>query len=419
MNVAFFLDTPTFEFFFRDKLHMTKEQYVNSYQDDYSFLYVKMLNKLNVNVTLYLFSSEAKTIEVYIHKPTGCKIKFFPAPAFHKLLCSVTSRNSLLKKGFHAFLSSYTSTMSYRLLQSLKFDKPDIIYQQEYESGRFDVLTFLAKYLNIPLVVQYHGKGPSSFNPLPGFYRLCKKHTIRMAKKVLCISKDEYKRIQIEYGLSKDKVLYIPNPVETSFFTPRNKKSAKRYLGLDSNKKYILFVGRLLNAHKGITYLIDAFREVSKIHNNVYLLLVGTGPDERYLTEYSKNKGVPNIIFTKWIKSRQDLSYFYNASEFFICPSIYEAFGLVNLEAMASGLPVIGTNVGGIKDIVIDGKTGFLVQPKSSTGLSAKMLILLEDKKLSECMGKASRRRAEDYFSCDTIGEKLYRVFEEALAKRN
>jgi glycosyltransferase involved in cell wall biosynthesis len=191
----------------------------------------------------------------------------------------------------------------------------------------------------------------------------------------------------------------------------------KRHLGLDSDKRYILFVGRLVNDHKGITYLIDAFKGISKICDDVRLLIVGTGPDEKYLTEYCKTRKIPNIIFARWVKSRKDLSYFYNASEFFICPSIYEAFGLVNLEAMASGLPVIGTNVGGIKDIVLDGKTGFLVQSKNSTALFEKMLILLEDKKLSESMGKASRKRVENYFSCETIGGKLYNLFEEALAR--
>jgi len=419
MKIAFFLDTPTFEFFFKDRLQIDKKQYVNSYQDDYSFLYVKMLKEFNVETTLYLFSTETKAIEVYVHKPTGCKIKFLPSPTIHKLLSNVFSRNTLLYKGFHIFLGSYTSTMSFRLLQSLKSDRPDLIYQQEYETGRFDVLAFLAKYLHVPLIVEYHGKGPNLFHPLPRLYRSLKRRTIRMANKILCINKDEFKRVQIEYGLSQDKVLYLPNPVDANFFIPRNKENAKRYLGLDSDKRYILFVGRLVNDHKGITYLIDAFKGISRIYDDVRLLIVGTGPDEKYLTEYCKTRKIPNIIFARWIKSRKDLSYFYNASEFFVCPSINEAFGLVNLEAMASGLPVIGTNVGGIKDIVLDGKTGFLVQPKNSTALFEKMLILLEDKKLSESMGKVSRKRAEDYFSCDTIGGKLYNVFEEALAEGN
>ena len=240
-----------------------------------------------------------------------------------------------------------------------------------------------------------------------------------MANKILCINKDEYKRVQLEYRLSQDKVLYMPNPVDSSFFIPRNKENAKRYLGLDSDKKYILFVGRLLNDHKGITYLLDAFKEISKIYDDVHLLIVGIGPDEKYLMKYCKTKKIPNINFTGWIKLRKNLSYFYGASEFFVCPSIDEAFGLVNLEAMASGIPVIGTNVGGIKDIIIDGKTGFLVPPKDSKALFEKMLILLEDKKLSESMGEASRKRVEDYFSCDVIGKKLYNVFEEVIVEGN
>jgi starch synthase len=87
--------------------------------------------------------------------------------------------------------------------------------------------------------------------------------------------------------------------------------------------------------------------------------------------------------------ARADLSYFYNAAEFLVCPSINEAFGLVNLEAMASGIPVIGTNVGIIKDIIVDGETGFLVQPKDSKALFEKMMVLLKDDTLSEFMAKA------------------------------
>jgi glycosyltransferase involved in cell wall biosynthesis len=419
MNVALFVDTPTFEYFFRDKLQIDKKRYVTSYQDDWSFLYIKMLKKLNVDVTLHIFSEETKENEEFTHKPTGCKIRFLPAPNIYKLLNNVGSKNSILHKGFQRYLSSYTSTISFELLKSLKSNRPDLIYQQEYESGRFDILVLLAKYLKIPIIAQYHGREPTFSNHLAGFGRFCKKYTIRMASRILCINKHEYKRVQVEYGLSPDKVSYIPNPVDASLFMPRNKENAKRYLGLDSNKRYILFVGRLLNDHKGITYLIDAFNEVAEIYDDINLLIVGEGPDEKYLMNYCTIKKIRNITFTGWVKSRRDLSYFYNASEFFVCPSIIEAFGLVNLEAMASGIPVIGTNVGGIRDIITDGKTGFLVQPKNSKALFEKMLILLEDKKLFELMSKASRKRIENCFSCDIIGNKLYNVFKETLFEDN
>jgi glycosyltransferase involved in cell wall biosynthesis len=415
MKIALFIDTPTFEYFFRDKLHIDKKQYVNFYQDDWSFLYVKMLKKFNVDITLYAFSLETKKIEVYTHKPTGCKIKFLSVPGIHKLLNKIGSEKSLLHKGFHRYLSSYTSTMSSDLLKSLTCDRPDLIYQQEYESGRFDVLALLAKYLKIPLIAEYHGRDPAFSANLAGFGRFCKKCTIRMARRILCINKNEYRRVKREYALSQDKVVYLPNPVDANFFMQRSKENAKRYLGLDPNKRFILFVGRLVNAHKGITYLIDAFKGVTEIYGDVTLLIVGRGPDEKYLMDYCAIKKIPNIGFKGWIKLRRDLSYFYNASEFLVCPSIDEAFGLVNLEAMASGIPVIGSDVGGIKDIIVNGKTGFLVQPKNSKALYEKMLTLLKDNNLSEFMGKSSRKRVEDYFSCDIIGSNLHNVFEEVL----
>lgn len=158
-----------------------------------------------MDITLYVFSEESKETEVFLHKPTECTIKFLPAPNLHKLLNNIGSKNSKLHKGFQYYLSSYTSTMSSELLKSLKSDKPDLIYQQEYESGRFDILVLLAKYLKIPLIAEYHGREPTFSNHLAGFGRFSKKCTIRMASRILCVNNHESKRAS---ALQAEELIY-------------------------------------------------------------------------------------------------------------------------------------------------------------------------------------------------------------------
>lgn len=161
------------------------------------------------------------------------------------------------------------------------------------------------------------------------------------------------------------------------------------------NKKVVLFVGRLAEK-KGVTYLIEAMKEVE-----AKLVIVGKGNLETELKEQAKDQG-DKIAFLG-PKTHQELKRIYASADVFVAPSITakdgdkEGFGLVFLEAMASGLPVVGSDSGGIVEIIKDGENGFLTEEKSPKQLADKINRLLEDQELYDRMAINARETAEQY----------------------
>jgi glycosyltransferase involved in cell wall biosynthesis len=394
MKIGLFLSTSVFEDFYFRHMGITKQEYIDTYEDEWSFLYIKMLKQHNVDTTIYQFSEETKSVECHTHKPTGCEIKFIPTSMLYKVL----PKN---------FLASYSSSISCDIIEQIKEDRPDTVFIQDYETGRYDVLAMVSKILQFGLVSQFHGAYPIKI------LKNIKMCTLRMADKLIAITKDEYRRLLVDYKLPSKKVAYLANPVDSHFFRPMEKDKAKDSIGLDKNKRYILFVGRLTNERKGLTYLIDAFCALSEKISNIELIIVGRGPDEIFLKNYARKRGAKNLNFVGWVSEREKLPYFYCASEFFVLPSIQEALPLVVLEAMACGLPVIGTDVGGIKDIIVNGQTGYLIPPNNSYAISEKMYQLLKNKELINRMSKKSRERILNHFSVDVIGDQLYSLLKD------
>jgi glycosyltransferase involved in cell wall biosynthesis len=202
-------------------------------------------------------------------------------------------------------------------------------------------------------------------------------------------------------------------------------KVITHYLGVDVNvkpaipndEKIILFAGRLVEV-KGVEYLILAAADVCKYHPDAKILICGDGPRRKDLEYLAKTKGLTkNVIFPGW-KTREELAALMRRARVFVLPSIttrdgrVEGLGMVLLEAMACGLPVIGTNQGGIPEAVLDGENGFIVPEKHSVGLSEKIRLLLDDRALSTRMGNKGRELANDKFDIrkQVAGlEKIYR----------
>jgi glycosyltransferase involved in cell wall biosynthesis len=113
----------------------------------------------------------------------------------------------------------------------------------------------------------------------------------------------------------------------------------------------------------------------------------------------------------------EEVVQLYSHAAVFACPSVYEPFGLINLEAMACEAPVVASGVGGILEVVQDGITGFLVEPARPAELAEKIRRLLDDPSLARTMGMAGRRRVEERFSWDSVAERTERVYAEAIAE--
>jgi glycosyltransferase involved in cell wall biosynthesis len=181
--------------------------------------------------------------------------------------------------------------------------------------------------------------------------------------------------------------------------------------------KQILFVGRLEKV-KGIYTLIYSFIKISKIFKESRLLIAGDGKEMDNLFGLVKKLKLKNVTFTGWLKD-EELLALYESSDVLILPSIWdEPFGLVGIEAMSGGRPVIASRVGGIPDWLDDGKTGYLVDPGMPDQIAEKVIKLFSDRNLLIQMGKNARKRAEQ-FSIEKHVEEIEKIYEQVIAKYN
>lgn len=215
-----------------------------------------------------------------------------------------------------------------------------------------------------------------------------------------------------------DSAQVIYNGVDTKMFTPNTHadraEALRKELGLEG-KKIVLTVCRLVE-QKGLDYLIDAIPFVLREEKNAHFVILGHGPRLKHLQEKARKKGLDDkISFLTERFSESDLAALYEACDCFCLPSLWEPFGIVFVEALSSGKPVVGTDVGGIPEIIENGKSGFLVPTRNSTILAEKISILLSNPAKARKMGEAGRKTALKKFTWDETAkgyEKLYSRLE-------
>jgi glycosyltransferase involved in cell wall biosynthesis len=218
-------------------------------------------------------------------------------------------------------------------------------------------------------------------------------------------------------GIPSGKVHLIPNSVDTSRFVPvefSQKDFLRKKLNLPQNATIAIYTGRLVS-YKGLLLLLKVWAEIRHKHENILLLLAGTGGldihnCEHELREYVKVHGLENqVVFTGAV---QNVPEYLQASDLFVFPTENDAFPSSIVEAMACGLPVIGTPVGAIKTIITDGKTGLLIQPGNAEQLYQALDIILSNGEMASRLGKAACRSVQDLYSAEIVSKKYMTLFQ-------
>jgi len=198
------------------------------------------------------------------------------------------------------------------------------------------------------------------------------------------------------------------NSVDTSIFSSQIYKSKK---SVESNN--VIFIGRL-SKKKGIYDLLEAIPLVIKRKPSTMFILCGKG-DIEDCKKICKEKGInDHVEFLGWIDGQNKIDVICSA-DVFVLPSYFEALPNAIIEAMAAGLPIISTNVGGIPDIIQDGVNGFLVQPGDIQAIADRILKLLADKALREKIGERNSMKAKSTFDVNVVIEQLCQIYHELL----
>ncbi len=283
-----------------------------------------------------------------------------------------------------------TPASLYSALASILRNKPLIVTQHDYAFGNRH---------GVRLLAQIAGNSTSG------------RFVARTARTIIALS-SEGARFAQRCGAAKGRVTVIPNSVDTNAFTPEPSKLLKTKLGIEG--KVVLYVGRLIK-RKGVDILIRAFRDTIAAVPDSKLVIVGKGPEEQNLRNLQKQLNLDQVFFIGNIPRSEMPEVYRGCDVFVLAPLHYEIFGNVIIEAMASGLPVICTKVGGIIDLVIHGENGFLVAPGNSKELGRYLTELLADETLREDMSKAARRLAVEKFDDLVVARAVERIYVESL----
>jgi D-inositol-3-phosphate glycosyltransferase len=210
--------------------------------------------------------------------------------------------------------------------------------------------------------------------------------------------------------------------VDTGHFYPIPKDEAREVIGVPPRKKLILFVGRI-EPLKGIDTLIKAVAHLQIDVEQVTLAIIGGDPNvssERMSEEMARlqkmceDLGLGGMVVFLGKRAQQTLPYYYSAADVLVMPSHYESFGMVALEAMACGTPVIASQVGGLAFLVQDGETGYHVPDQEPSKLSDKLTLLLDNPDQHQAMGLRAAKYAENY-AWANIASQIVTVFRELI----
>jgi len=274
--------------------------------------------------------------------------------------------------------------------------RPDIIHAHIYEAGVPAVI--LGKIFNVPVIITEHF---SAFTRQALSNLEIEKAKFAMNRVKLVLPVSEYLQRHIKKHGIHSEFRVIPNTVDTNLFHPLCNESKKK------DKKQLLLVG-WLSPNKGISYLLRALRYLQENRDDFVLDIVGDGPKRVEYEQMCTELGLQTKVRFHGVKSKQKVAEFMGRCDFFVLPSLWETQSCVLIEAMASGKPIVATEVGGIPEIVND-EIGILVSPKNWKALAKAIDFMLDH--YQNYSSERIAQYAQERFSYKVIGRQLNEIY--------
>jgi len=235
-----------------------------------------------------------------------------------------------------------------------------------------------------------------------------------LCDKIITVS-NAIKKVLIAGKVSPEKIVCVHSVVDPDAYNVRQNGNVREELGIPEDAPLIGIVAQLIE-RKGHKYLFDALPAILSKFPNTKVLVLGRGPLEARLRQQVVDLGVSeSVIFAGF---RKDIPILLSELDILVHPALMEGLGVAILQAMASGIPVIATPVGGIPEAVIDGVTGLLVPPRNSEALGTAVLRLLSSPDIRMAMGQEGKRAVQERFSLDSMVEGTLKVYREVLTAK-
>ena len=292
----------------------------------------------------------------------------------------------------------------------LKKHKPTIVQSSQFNSNFHARIA--ARIAGVPVVIcEEHG----IYWWKKWWHRWCDRALSKWCDSIISVSEAVKNFNMEEIGIPPDKITVMYNCLDTERSELKNTKSyVRRKLGIEQSAFVVGHVGTF-RWEKAHDVLIKAFSTISNI-GSCKLLLVGNGPLESELRKQAQACGVVDDVL--FVGQRQDVPDLLNAMDIFAFPSRNEALGIALIEAMYSGLPVIATRVGGIPEIVRDGKTGVLVPSEDAQALASAITRLADDPEERNRLGTAARQYVIQHHDPESYVDRLLELYGELLKKK-
>ncbi|APY10942.1 glycosyl transferase family 1 [Seonamhaeicola sp. S2-3] len=257
------------------------------------------------------------------------------------------------------------------------------------------------------------------------------KTAIEMADALIAVSEETKEDVIKHFNVDENKVKVIYNGINLQQYVQTSETSTLDVYGIDKTKPYVLFVGRITR-QKGIIHLVNAIKYIDP---ETQVVLCAGAPDTKEIGEEMKEavnqvkKTRDNVIWIDKMVTKEEIIQLYSHADVFCCPSIYEPFGIINIEAMACNTAVVASAVGGIKEVVVDGETGILVpleqqkeapfEPidpdKFSRDLANGINKVINNDTLRTSMAQKGRKRVEDYFDWVAIAKQTKDLYKSLI----
>ncbi len=358
-------------------------------------------NHLNVGgISSYLFTLatglKEKGHNVYLASSGGQLVEKFTASGIKHIAVSLKTKNEISPKIIFSF---------FKLKRAIKTDNINLVHSN---SRTTQVLgNLLSRASNIPHIFTCHG----FFKP-----KLSRRFFPCWGKYIIAISQEVREHLIFDFKLDQRRISVINNGIDIKNFGDFSQRNnMRRKLGIN-DEPIVGIIARLSNV-KGHIYLIRALDIVMKSFASVKLLIIGEGKTKMALTKEVDDLGIQgSVIFISETRGTKDVL---SAMDIFVMPSLQEGLGLALMEAMAQGLAVVGSAVGGIRTLIQDKVNGLLVGPAQVEALAEAIITLLKDSQMRRNLGINARKFITEHFSKEDMVDRTEMIYKECLEEKD